>query len=136
MSVACRLLVALTVAAVVSDAAIAAAVGPRSFKLVVYDFKQRTADTVDYATYHANLRAQVLAAAGDFAADKPTLALLPENTGLMAWMVGPRGGAARAAADSGDPNSSAAAIAALGPQYAPAISSTKRNARGSFRHAH
>lgn len=96
--------------------------GPRAFRLIAYDYKQRPEDTVSYAAYHANLETQILAAASEICCGPaPRLLFLPENTGLMAWFVGPRGEAAREAAASGQPDSSAAAIASLGPGYSTPI---------------
>ncbi|MEX2457988.1 MAG: nitrilase-related carbon-nitrogen hydrolase [Actinomycetota bacterium] len=97
----------------------AEALRSRSFRVIAFDYKQRTEDTVTYAAYHANLRSQILAARARFRRDVPTLAFLPEDAGLMAWMVGPRGASARAAADG--VGNSVAAIASLAPGYGPAI---------------
>ncbi len=81
----CLVLLAVVVPEAGSEAA------PRRFRIVVYDYRQSLDDTASYAAYHANLERQVAAAANHFSADPPTLALLPENTGLMAWFVRDRG---------------------------------------------
>jgi predicted amidohydrolase len=93
----------------------------RSFRVIAFDYKQRTDDTRTYAAYHLNLRSQIVAARRHIRRDVPTLAFLPEDAGLMAWLVGPRGAPARAAADGLGSGSSVAAIASLAPGYGPAI---------------
>ena len=93
----------------------------RASRVIAYDYEHRLDDTVTYAAYHANLETQLLAAQAEFAADRPTLAVFPENTGLMSWVVGPRADSARQAAATGQPNSSIAAIASLFSTYGPQI---------------
>ena len=112
----------LLIAAVLLGLAPRAVAGVRSFRLIAYDYKQRVADTATYVTYGANLEQQIRAAEAQFVVDPPTLAFLPEDTGLMAWLVGPRGQSARQAAGSGQPNSSVVAIASLGASYGPQVS--------------
>lgn len=102
-----------------AGAATAAPGKPRSFRLIVYDYKQRLGDAVSYEAYAANLQEQLGAARGRFAADRPTLAFLPEDAGLLAWVVGSRGEPARRIADEAD--NATAAIAALAPTYAPQV---------------
>lgn len=118
-----RLAVPTLVAAVLSPAAPAGTVsrggsappdGTR-FRLIAYDYKQRLEDTETYDLYVQNLRDQIGAAQAHFTSEPPTLAFLPEDAGLMAWLVGPRGEPGRQAAMSG--GGSVGAIAALGVGY-------------------
>ncbi|MGH2739044.1 MAG: hypothetical protein ACRDH6_00955 [Actinomycetota bacterium] len=90
-----------------------------SFRLIVYDYKQRLDDAMSYETYRENLEQQIVAARGSFATDRPTLAFLPEDTGLFAWLVGSRAEQARRLAE--EAGNSAAAIAALAATYAPQV---------------
>lgn len=93
----------------------------RSFRLIAYDYKQLVEDTVTYDAYHDNLRRQLGRAKRWFQdpqEGRPTLAFLPEDAGLMAWLVGPRGESSRQAADEG---SSAGAVGLLAGPYAPQV---------------
>jgi hypothetical protein len=91
----------------------------RAFRLIAFDYKQRFEDTDSYDAYLANLDRQIGAASASFRHDRPTLAFLPEDTGLMSWFVGLRGTAARLIAETA--RNSTAGIAALAPTYAPQI---------------
>lgn len=107
------LVAALTVAAVAWPAP---AAGERSFRLISMDMRQDLADAVDYGTFRAHLTERITTARPAFASGKPTLVVLPEEAGLMAWLVGRRGDLARRA------GSSTAAIASLAVPYAPQVS--------------
>lgn len=92
----------------------------RSFRLVVADMRQDLSDTLTYSSYAAHLADRVATASTAFATDgRETLLVLPEDAGLMAWLVGARGEAGRLAGTL--TRNSAAGIAALAVPYAPAI---------------
>jgi hypothetical protein len=113
------LLIALALLAVGGGVAAPASGGARAFRLIAFDYKQRFDDTVSYDAYHANLQRQIGAASASFRHDRPTLAVLPEDTGLMSWFVGLRGQPARLVAETA--KNSTAGIAALAATYAPQV---------------
>ena len=71
---------------------------PRRLRIVAYDYKQSLDAATSFETYRADLERQITAAADHFSVNPPTLVLLPEDTGLMAALIGNRGRLARMAA--------------------------------------
>ncbi len=76
---------------------------PRRFRIVTYDYKQSLDAAISLETYHDELERQITAAAEHFSVNPPTLVLLPEDTGLMASLIGRRGRLARLVARKGKP---------------------------------
>ncbi len=87
--------------------------GTRRLRLVVANWKQLLSDTESYSSYAAKVEARFRKLSPLFARSWPTLVFLPEDTGLAAWLVGPKGEASRRA-----PNSTAAIAALAGPYSA------------------
>ncbi len=75
----------------------------RRFRIVAYDYKQSLDAATSFETYRSDLERQITAAADYFSVNPPTLVLLPEDTGLMASLIGNRGRLARLAARKGKP---------------------------------
>jgi hypothetical protein len=101
---------------------------PRRFQIVVYDYKQSIDAAASLGTYRADLERQIAAAADHFSINPPTLAVLPEDTGLTALLIGSRGRLARLAARKKEPFS--LSLALLGLASLPQVFYYRSKCRG------
>lgn len=103
-----KLLCILCFVSLVTEAAVTATdaksePAQRRFRIVAYDFKQSLGAVTSFEAYRAELEWQIAAAANHFSVNPPTLVVLPEDTGMMASLIGSRGRLARWAAGTRKP---------------------------------